>query len=81
VILAVRSESVIVPAGETKFKSVVLERYSIGKDQLSLLNVEGQQMRAYISGDYPIRIGDPLDFSLKNRGVFLFDAQSGERLA
>lgn len=81
VILAVRSESVIVPAGETKFKSVVLERYSIGKDELSLLNVEGQQMRAYISGDYPIRIGDPLDFSLKNRGVFLFDAQSGERLA
>lgn len=81
VIMAVRPESVIVPAGERKLNSSVLERYSIGKDELSLLNIEGQQMRAYISGDYPIRIGDALEFSLKNKGVFLFDAKTGERLS
>ncbi len=81
VILAIRPESVIVPAGDIKLRSLVVERYSIGKDELSLLSVEGQQMRAYISGDYPIRIGDALDFSLKNKSVFLFDAKTGERLS
>lgn len=81
VILAVRPESVVVPAGERKFNSFVLERYSIGKDELSLLSIEGQNMRAYISGDYPIQKGDRLEFSLKNRGVFLFDAATGERLS
>ena len=81
VILAVRPESVIVPAGERKLKSFVSERYSIGKDELSLLNIKGQNMRAYISGDYPIHKGDPLEFSLKNKGVFLFEAKTGERLS
>jgi len=81
VIMAVRPESVIVPAGERKLKSLVLERYSIGKDELSLLSIEGQHMRAYISGDYPIHIGDPMEFSLKKKGVFLFDANTGERLS
>ena len=81
VIMAVRPESVIVPAQDRKFKSVVLERYSIGKDELSLLSIEGQTMRAYISSDYPIQIGDPLEFSLKEKGVFLFDARTGERLS
>lgn len=81
VIMAIRPESVIVPAGERKLKSFVSERYSIGKDELSLLNIEGQNMRAYISGDYPIHIGNPLEFSLKNKGVFLFDAKTGERLS
>ena len=79
-ILAIRPESVVVPAEERCLNSVVIERYSIGKDELSLLCVEGQQMRAYISGDYPINIGDSLDFSLKNKGVFLFDSNTGERL-
>lgn len=81
VIMAVRPESVIVPAGEHRIKSLVLERYSIGKDELSSLSVEGQNIRAYISSDYPIKIGDPLEFSLKNKGVFLFDANTGERLS
>lgn len=81
VILAVRPESVIVPAKDKKLKSIVLERYSIGKDELSLLNIEGQTMRAYISGDFPIHKNDELEFSLKNKGVFLFDAKTGERLS
>ena len=80
-ILAVRPESIVVPAGDRKLNSTVVERYSIGKDELSLLSIEGQRFRAYISGDYPIRIGDPLEFSLKGKGVFLFDARTGERLS
>ncbi len=81
VILAVRPESVIVPARERGLNSQVLERYSIGKDELSILSVEGQKMRAYINGEYPIHIGDSLEFNLKNKGVFLFDAATGERLS
>lgn len=80
-ILAVRPESIVVPAGDRKLNSTVVERYSIGKDELSVLSIEDQRLRAYISGDYPIRIGDPLEFSLKGKGVFLFDAHTGERLS
>ena len=80
-IMAVRAESVVVPAGEKKLPCEVVERYSIGKDELSVLDIRGQHIRGYISGDYPIRRGDALEISLKNRGVFLFDAETGERLS
>ena len=49
-VLAVRAESVLLPAQGQTLHATVLERYSIGKDELSVLEVEGQKMRGYISG-------------------------------
>jgi multiple sugar transport system ATP-binding protein len=80
-IMAVRAESVVVPAEGQKLSCTVAERYTIGKDELSVLDIEGQRIRGYISGDYPIRGGDRLDISLKKKGVFLFDAETGVRLS
>ena len=80
-ILAVRAESVVVPAEGQTLTAKVLERYSINKDELSVLEICGQQMRGFISGDYPLTIGGDIEFSLKQRGVFLFDEETGERLA
>ena len=79
--LAVRAESVVVPAEGAILPATVVERYSINKDELSILNIAGQELRAFISGDYPLVIGGGIDISLKDKGVFLFDTQTGERLA
>ena len=81
VILAARAESVVVPAVGYKLPTVVRERYSINKDELSVLEIEGQFMRGFISGEYPVEQDGPLTISLKKRGVFLFDEATGERLA
>ncbi len=80
-ILAVRAESIVVPAQGDSLQARVLERYWINKDELSLLEIEGQQCRGFISGDYPLSIGEKIQLSFKRRGVFLFDAQTGERLS
>ena len=80
-IFSIRAESVVVPADGQKLTAKVLERYSINKDELSVLDICGQQMRGFIAGDYPLTIGGEIEFSLKKRGVFLFDEETGERLA
>ncbi len=80
-ILAVRAESIVVPALDKALRARVLERYSINKDELSVLEIEGQHCRGFISADYPLNIGDEIDIDLKRRGVFLFDAETGERLS
>jgi len=80
-ILAVRAESIVVPATDKTLRARVLERYSINKDELSVLDIEGQQCRGFIGADYPINVGDEIDIGLKRRGVFLFDAETGERLS
>jgi len=81
VVMAVRAESVVLPAEGQIIKAKVMERYSINKDELSILNVGGQQMRGFISGEYPISVGQDIELSLKTRGVFLFDEETGERLS
>ena len=80
-ILAVRAESIVVPAEEKTLRARVIERYSINKDELSVLEIEGQQCRGFIAGDVPLALGQDIDLSLKRRGVFLFDAETGERLS
>ena len=76
-----RAESIVVPAEEKTLRARVIERYSINKDELSVLEIEGQQCRGFIAGDIPLALGQDIDLSLKRRGVFLFDAETGERLS
>ncbi len=80
-ILAVRAESVVVPAEERVLPARVVERYSINKDELSVLEIAGQQCRGFIPGEVPLALGQQIEIGLKRRGVFLFDAETGERLA
>ena len=68
--------------GGASLKAEVKERYSIGKDELVLLQVgQAQQMRGFVPGNEVIREGDCLSITLGQKGVFLFDAQTGERFA
>ena len=76
-ILAVRAESVVVPAEEQLLPARVVERYSINKDELSVLEIAGQQCRGFIPGEVPLALGQQIEIGLKRRGVFLFDAETG----
>lgn len=80
-ILAIRAESVIYPAEGATLRAKVLERYSINKDELSVLELGAQRIRGFISGEYDLPLGGEIDISLRSRGVFLFDEATGERLA
>jgi len=80
VILAVRAEGITTAGDAPAFTAQVLERYSLGKDELVRLAVgEEQQMRGFIPAEMDIKAGDRVSVSLKNRGVFLFHAETGER--
>jgi multiple sugar transport system ATP-binding protein len=80
VILAVRAESIIVNSAPPSFNATVLEYYSLGKDKLVRLRVgDEQQMRGFVSSELIFKEGDELVIGLKNRGVFLFNAETGER--
>ncbi len=82
VILAVRAESVDAMPQKPLCAAYVMERYSMGKDELTLLRLgEGQQIRGFIPSELTVREGMDLPIGLKARGVFLFDANSGERYA
>ncbi len=80
IVLAIRAESIIVDEENFLFTSVVNERYSLGKDEFMSLSIgEKQQMRAFISSDVEINQSDKLPINFKPKGVFLFDAITGER--
>ncbi len=80
VILAVRAEGITTVGDTPVFTAQVLERYSLGKDELVRLAVgEEQQMRGFIPAEMDIKASDQVPVSLKNRGVFLFHAETGER--
>ena len=79
--LAVRSESFSAEDISTdKIPCTVKSVYKLGKDEMALLTVGSTTFRAYISSDYGLNGGDQVALSLRKRGVFLFDAESGKRL-
>lgn len=52
----------------------------MGKDELVRLLVgEDQILRGYVPAEMNVGEGDMLRVGLKNRGVFLFHAETGER--
>lgn len=81
--LAIRAESVLTPAetpvGPVKMKCRVKSMYAMGKEELGFLQFGSQEFRAYISADSGLSTGDDGVFTLKNRGVYLFDAETGAR--
>ena len=80
--LSIRSESFVVEEGpsETRMTCRVVSVYQMGKEEMALLTFGGIPLRAYISSDYGLKRGDTVHLALKNRGVFLFSLESGERV-
>lgn len=80
VTLAIRSESVtIATAGEEALDCTVESLYTMGKEELAYVNFGTARFRAYLSSEDGISAGQKLRVGLKQRGVFLFDAETGAR--
>ena len=63
------------------FKAKVSDTYVMGKENLAYLDLNGQRVRCYIDAFDNVNKGDLFDVQLLDRGVFVFDAESGKRLA
>jgi len=55
--------------------------YQLGKEEMALLNFGDTQVRAYLSFDYGLKAGDEVTLQVRDRGVFLFDLETGRRYA
>lgn len=81
-ILAVRPESAHVPdpGEEALFSARVESVYAMGKEVLGYFGIGGHSFRLFLEGDMLPRPGTELPVAFKERGTFLFDRESGERL-
>lgn len=79
--LAVRSESFVAQeqAAPQHMAATVESLYQLGKEEMALLEFGGTSFRAYIAYEIGIKPGQTLHLSVKERGVFFFDAATGDR--
>ena len=77
--LSVRSESFVVdPNGPIECE--VTRVYTMGKEEMAYFKLGEVDFRAYIDADMGLKAGQITKLNLKNRGVFVFDRETGERI-
>lgn len=80
VILGIRCESILVYDNDYDFIATISQRYTMGKEELAFLKVGNKEIRVYLSSDYKYQTGDEVKIKLRDKGVFLFDKESEERI-
>ena len=58
----------------------VIRVFVMGKELLAYLKLGEFEVRAYIDSDQELKAGDIVKIGLRRKGVFVFDAETGERL-
>ncbi len=81
VLLGIRAESMYLKKEHTKdsFIATINEIYRMGKEELIHFGIGSQEMRGYLTSDRELTIGEQISIGLKNKGVFIFDEETGER--
>lgn len=79
VTLSIRAESIVLK-DDGDIDAVVDTRYVIGKEVLAYLKIGQYSVRAYIPAEKELQHNEHVRISLKQTGVFVFDATNGERL-
>ena len=81
VILGIRAESIFLATSETAkhFEATVTQVYRMGKEVLTHLQVGNCHIRGYLASEVDMKAGDVLPIGLKETGVFVFKADTGER--
>ncbi len=80
VTLALRAESAVV-GQEGPLSCEVTSIYQMGKEEMAYLRFGNSEFRAYISVEDGLKRGQKVRVALRGRGVFLFDTETGERIA
>ena len=81
VTLSMRAESIVIDEGLKNAEGTVVETYVMGKEVLAYVSLGDYKVRAYIPAEKRFDKGQKVTVGLKKRGVFVFDAETGERLA
>ncbi len=79
IVLAVRPESLIFDEENCDIPATVNEIYVSGKDTLVSFNIGESICRGYCDADYDRKPGENIRLSLKDKGVFVFNRETGER--
>ena len=77
--LSIRAESFVLDA-DGPMACEVTRVYQMGKEEMAYFTFGGCDFRAYIDSEEGLCKGDTVRLSLKRRGVFLFDRETGERI-
>ena len=82
VTLGIRAESAYPAESQEKttFVGEVTSTYAMGKEELGYIKIGNQEFRAYIASELGYKKGDAINVGLKDRGVFLFVTETGERV-
>ncbi len=81
VIFSVRPESILASTAENaSFSCPVARLYEMGKEEIGYLRFGSAELRAFLPAELNLKAGDLLPVTLRGRGVFLFDAETGGRL-
>lgn len=78
--LALRAESAEL-SQEGEMDCEVVTTYQMGKEEMAFLRFGTAEFRAYIPAECGLRRAERVKIALKKRGVFLFDLETGGRLA
>ncbi len=81
VVLAFRPEAIRAAAQEVSCSATVDEVYPMGKDNLLHMEMDGGKFRMFSTEDEVVEVGQTLPLRFKDKGVFLFDAETGVRYA
>ena len=81
VTLSLRAEAIVVDAENKACEGVIDQVYVMGKEVLAYILLGDARVRAYIPAEKQFEKGQKVNVGLKNRGVFIFDEETGERLA
>ena len=79
--LGFRAESLIpgVSSG-ANFSAKVMDQYTIGRDDLLTLTLNGTELRAFADRDIQFEVGKPTQIAIRNRGFYVFDSESEDRI-
>lgn len=80
VVLAIRPEAIMLNQKTHDLTATIKTRYTMGKEELAFVKVGNNEIRVYLSNDYDYKVGDSVDIKLRNKGIFLFDKETGERI-
>lgn len=80
VVLGIRPEAISLDQNEHDMTAKIVQRYTMGKEELAFVKVGNSEIRVYLSNDYNYKVGDTVNIKLRNKGIFLFDQQTGARI-
>lgn len=81
VTLSMRAEAIVIDEDLKNAEGTVVETYVMGKEVLAYVSLGDYKVRAYIPAEKSFGKGQKVTVGLKKRGVFVFDEETGARLA